>query len=314
MSTQEARSGAGRRDGGAERALVPREEPTTYYDRPVVKPPVWKPEIPLYFFFGGLAGASSVLAAVATFLGRPELARRAWFGAFLGVTVSPVLLISDLGKPVRFLYMLRVFKVTSPMNLGAWLLSANGATTTLGAALNLFRRDRKGGAPEIAAAAMGAPLATYTAVLITNSAIPAWSEARVEMPFVFGASAAASAAGAAAITVPAADAAPARRLGIAAAAVEEAATLLMHKRLGKRLAASYTEGAPGRLGKLARGLTLGGAAALAAAGNRRPVAATGGALLLAGSLCKRWSIFKAGFASAEDPAQTVATQRQRMAA
>ena len=79
---------------------------------------------------------------------------------------------------------------------GAWLLAANGGATTLGAALNLVQRDRRGGATEVAAAALGAPLATYTAVLICNTAVPAWSEARAEMPFVFGASAAASAAGA----------------------------------------------------------------------------------------------------------------------
>jgi formate-dependent nitrite reductase membrane component NrfD len=302
----------GRRErGGGERALVPREQPTTYYGRPVVKPPVWKPEIPFYFFFGGLAGASATMAAVATFLGRPRLARRAWVGAFVGVTASPALLISDLGKPSRFLNMLRVFKVTSPMSLGAWLLAANGGATTLGAALNLAQRERRGGLPEVAAAALGAPLATYTAVLICNSAIPAWSEARAEMPVVFGASAAASAAGAALLTVPADDAAPARRLGVGAALVEEAATVVMHKRLGA-LASSYEEGTAGRFGKAARALTLAGAAVLAGAGHRRRTAAAGGSLLLAGSVCKRWSVFKAGFASAEDPTQTVRTQRERI--
>jgi formate-dependent nitrite reductase membrane component NrfD len=296
---------------GGEQSLVPREQPTTYYGRPVVKPPVWKPEIPFYFFFGGLAGASATMASIATFLGRPKLARRAWVGAFVGVTASPALLISDLGKPSRFLNMLRVFKVTSPMSLGAWLLAANGGATTLGAALNLVQRERRGGVPEVAAAVLGAPLATYTAVLICNTTIPAWSEARVEMPFVFGASAAASAAGAALLSVPVADAAPARRLGVGAALAEEAATIVMHKRLGP-LASAYEEGTAGHFGKAARALTLGGAALLARAGHRRGGAAAGGALLLAGSVCKRWSVFKAGFASAEDPAQTVRTQRQRI--
>ena len=84
----------------AEANLVPREQPTTYYGRPVVKPPVWKPEIPFYFFIGGLAGASAVLAAAATFAGRRRLARRAWAGAFVGVAASPGLLVADLGKPI----------------------------------------------------------------------------------------------------------------------------------------------------------------------------------------------------------------------
>ena len=304
-----------------ERSLVPREEPTTYYDRPIVKPPVWKPEIPFYFFSGGLAGGSAVLAGAATFAGRPALARRAWAGAFLGVSVSPLLLIKDLGRPERFLNMLRVFKPTSPMNVGAWILAANGGATTLAAGLNLIDRDRRGGAPEVAAAALGAPLATYTASLVTQTAIPAWAEARREMPFVFAAGATASAAGAALLTVPAAEAEPARRLGIAAALAEEGTTALMHRRLGP-LAESYEKGAAGRFGTAARALTLAGAAALAigdpglplplAGRARKALSVAGGTLLLAGSVCKRWSVFKAGFQSAEDPKQTVRTQRARL--
>ena len=314
--------GAGRRRGGgkAEKAMVPREEPTSYYGRPIVKPPVWKPEIPFYFFFGGLAGASSVLASAATFAGRHGLARRAWIGAFVGVSVSPVLLIRDLGRPARFLYMLRVVKVTSPMSLGAWILAANGGATTVAAGLNLLDRRRRGGAAEVGASLLGAPLATYTAALITNSAIPAWSEARREMPFVFGASSAASAAGAAMLTVHQDESEPARALGIAAVVAEEAAWKVMRGRLGP-LAGAYEEGTAGKLDKIARGLSAAGALTLAtgarpAPGSRRAhraVSAAGGALLLAGAACKRWAIFKAGFASAEDPDQTVATQRERMA-
>jgi len=316
-----------------EKTLVPREEPTTYYGRPIVKPPVWKPEIPFYFFFGGLAGGSAVLAATATFAGRPGLARRAWGGAFVGVTVSPLLLIKDLGKPSRFLNMLRVFKVTSPMNIGAWLLLANGGATSLAAGLNLLNEERRGGAPEVLAAALGAPLATYTAALVTHSAIPAWSEARVEMPFVFAASATASAAGAAILTVPADEAQPARRLGIAAAIAEEATTIVLRKRLGP-LAEAYEQGTAGKFGKAARALTIAGALAFAVgddafhpdhrrssigrltrskderrrAKRRNALSLAGGTLLLAGSVCKRWSVFKAGFQSAEDPTQVIQTQ------
>jgi formate-dependent nitrite reductase membrane component NrfD len=305
-----------------EERMVPREKPTSYYGRPIVKPPVWKPEIPFYFFFGGLAGASAVLASGATFADRPQLARRAWGGAFVGVTVSPLLLIKDLGKPSRFFNMLRVFKVTSPMNMGAWLLLANGGATSLAAGLNLLDEKRRGGAPEIAAAALGAPLATYTAALVTHSAIPAWSEARKEMPFVFAASATASAAGAAMLTVPADEAEPARRLGIAAAIAEEAITAVMHKRLGP-LSESYEKGTASRFGKAARALTTAGALAFAAGDpalplplskrHRSALSVAGGALLLAGSVCKRWSVFKAGFQSADDPTQTVRTQRERIA-
>ena len=327
---------------GGEASMVPRERPTTYYGRPIVKRPVWKPEIPLYFFFGGLAGASANLATAATFAGRPRLARRAWAGAFVGVTVSPVLLIRDLGRPKRFLYMLRVIKITSPMSLGAWILAANGGATTLAAGLNLLAPRRRAGLPEIGAALVGAPLATYTAALITNSAIPAWSEARLEMPFVFASSAAASAAGAALLTVPGEETEPARALGIAAVVVEEAASRIMLKRLGP-LASAYEEDEAGKADKVARALSAAGAVALVAGGNRgsdgsrgarrargrraakhpaapggdparRAITAAGGALLLAGAVCKRWAVFKAGFASAADPDQTIDLQRDRMAA
>ncbi|HET7053393.1 MAG TPA: NrfD/PsrC family molybdoenzyme membrane anchor subunit [Solirubrobacterales bacterium] len=301
---------------GGEVSLVPREQPATYYGRPVVKPPVWKPEIPFYFFSGGLAGASAMLAGAATFAGRRQLARRAWAGALVAVTASPALLVKDLGKPARFFNMLRVFKITSPMNLGAWLLTASGGAIALAALLNAVDDERRGGAPELAAAALGAPLSTYTAVLISNSAIPAWSEARWQLPFVFAASAGASAAGAALLTVEPQEAAPARALGLSAVLAEEAATLLMHRRLGD-LASAYEEGAAGRYGKVSSALSLAGAGLLALGGRRgvprgRALTAAGGALLLAGSVCKRWSVFKAGFQSAEDPLQTVRPQRERI--
>lgn len=318
-TAQEARTGVGRDRGAKEIPMVPKDRPRTYYDRPVVKPPVWKQhEIPWYFFTGGLGGASSALAYAATLSGNHRLAKRSWLLAFAGISVSPLLLISDLGRPERFFNMLRVFKITSPMNVGAWILLANGGATTLAAGLNLLDEDRRGGAPEVLAAALGAPLATYTAALVTLSAIPAWSEARTEMPFVFAASATASAAGAAMLTVPADEAEPVRRLGVLAAVAEEGISALMHKRLGP-LSDSYKKGKAGKFEKAARACTLGGAAAFVAGdphflvrmSNRRRslLSMAGGTLLLAGSVCKRWSVFKAGFQSAEDPSQVTQTQR-----
>ena len=99
------------------------ERAASYYGRPVIKEPVWTPEIPVYFFTGGLAGASAGLGVLAELRGNEVLARRAWAVALAGVAVSPVLLISDLGVPTRFLNMLRMFKVTSPMSVGSWILA-----------------------------------------------------------------------------------------------------------------------------------------------------------------------------------------------
>ena len=182
-TAQEARSGVGRDRGAKEIPMVPKDRPRTYYDRPVVKPPVWKPEIPWYFFTGGLGGAASGLAYVAGVTGNRKLARRAWMVAFGGISVSPLLLITDLGRPERFLNMLRVFKVTSPMSVGSWLLLANGAAVTPAAGASVLGFPKGiGRLAQPVAALLGMPLVTYTAVLISNSAIPAWSEARVELP------------------------------------------------------------------------------------------------------------------------------------
>jgi DMSO reductase anchor subunit len=311
-STQEARTGVGRDRGAKEIPMVPKDRPRTYYDRPVVKEPVWKPEIPWYFFTGGLGGASSALAYLASVSGNRRLARRAWAVAFTAISASPVLLILDLGRPERFFNMLRVFKVTSPMSVGSWVLVANAATVMPAAAASLIGFPKGLGrrtAP--IAAVLGMPLSTYTAVLISNTAIPVWSEARRELPLLFAAGAAASAGAASAALTPVRYAGPARRLAIGGAVAELATARVMEHRLGD-LAHSYKEGDAGTYDKLSRGLTIAGTALMAAGSRRRSAAVAGGAMLLAGAVCKRWSTFKAGFASAEDPHQTVGPQRARV--
>jgi Polysulfide reductase len=311
-TAQEARTGVGRDRGTKEIPMVPKDRPRTYYDRPVVKPPVWRPEIPWYFFTGGLGGASSVLAYAATLTGNHRLARRSWFFAFLGISVSPLLLISDLGRPERFFNMLRVFKITSPMSVGSWLLVANSAAVTPAAAGQILGFPKGlGRRAEPAAALLGPPLVTYTAVLIANTANPAWSEARVELPLLFASGGAASAGAAAAIATPARYAGPARRLALAGAAGEIVNSQLMKWRLGG-LARAYEEGEAGKLDKISTALTVAGGALLAGTGRRRMGAVAGGTLLIAGAVCKRWAVYKAGIASAEDPQQTVGPQRRRM--
>ena len=312
-TAQEARTGVGRDRGTKEIPMVPKDRPRTYYDRPVVKPPVWKPEIPWYLFTGGLGGASSVLAYAATLAGNRRLAKSAWFCAFSGIAVSPLLLISDLGRPERFLNMLRVFKITSPMSVGSWVLVANSLAVTPAAAGHLLGFPKGiGRRAEPAAALLGPALATYTGVLLSNTSIPAWSEARMELPLLFASGGAASAGGAAAIATPTRYAGPARRLAIAGAAGEIVNTELMKRRLGD-LSSVYETGEAGGFDKASTALTIAGGAVMAAAGRRRAGAVVAGALLLAGALTKRWAVFKAGIASAEDPRQTVGPQRQRIA-
>jgi polysulfide reductase-like protein len=299
-----------------EGATVARTEPTSYYGRPVLKPPVWSPEIPVYFFTGGLAGASAGLALAAGLRGNDVLARRAWLNAAAGIGVSPALLVSDLGRPGRFLNMLRLFKVTSPMSVGSWVLAGSSLTTTIAAAdawtgvvpAHVARPARG------LAAALGLPLATYTAALVANTAVPVWHEARRTLPFVFAAGAATSAGAAALLTTPPEAAAPARRLAVGGAVSGIAATEVMTRRLGP-LGAPYGSGAAGRLKRAALALSAAGAGIVAGPGARsRPAAMAGGALLLGGALCERWSVFRAGFQSAADPQATIGPQRRAIAA
>jgi Polysulphide reductase, NrfD len=285
-------------------------EPRSYHGQPILKEPIWTWEIPCYFYTGGLAGASAGLAMLAELRGNDILSRRAWTTATAGVTISPLLLISDLGRPRRFLNMLRMFKVTSPMSVGSWILMLSGGTTTVAAAnswLGLFPRLSRVAKP--AAALLGMPLSTYTAALVSNTAVPVWHEARRELPFAFGAGAALSAGAANVILTPPVQAAPARRLALLAAAAELAGNEVMKQRLGEH-AEPYDHGAASTFSHLTQACVSTGAALLASRGRRsRTAAIIGGALLTAGALSARWSVFKAGFQSAADPKYVVGPQR-----
>ena len=286
----------------------------SYYGRPIIKAPIWEPAIPWYFFLGGLAGASATLGLGARVAGNERLARNATLAGAAAVSISPILLTADLGRPERFYNMFRVFKITSPMSVGTWILGASG--TALGIAggceaLGIFPRVKL--AAQTAAGLLGLPLTTYTAALVANTAVPVWHEARRELPFVFAGSAAASAGAAAAITTPLAQAGAARRLAIAGALLELAATRAMEMRLGQLLGEPYRQGTAGRFTRLAKGCSAAGAALMALAGRRRAGAVVGGGLLLAGSLFERLAVYRAGTQSASDPKYTVEPQRERAA-
>ena len=282
-----------------------------YYGRPILKAPVWKAYIPMYFFTGGLAGASATLALAAELTGNHRLARSARLASAAGMAVSGPLLVLDLGRPGRFANMLRVVKPTSPMSVGSWVLAAF-APAAFGAAASdvTGRLPRLGRAAAAGAGVLGPVVATYTAVLVADTAVPAWHEAQRELPYLFAASAAASAAGAALAVTPVADAAPARRLAVIGAALEVTASRTMQHRLGE-VAGPYTDGRAGRLADAAGACTVSGAVLAALAGRRRPVGVAAGALLCAGSLLTRFSVFRAGFESAADPEATVRPQRLR---
>jgi formate-dependent nitrite reductase membrane component NrfD len=288
-----ARSGGG--DGAREMPLVPEADFTSYYDRPVVKPAPWGWDVAAYLFLGGVAGGSAVLGAGGQLTGRATLRRNCRLAALASVSLGAIALVRDLGRPERFVNMLRVIKLTSPMSLGSWILSAFSA----GAAV---------------AAAAEVDLAVYTAVLLADTSTPTWNHAHDELPFVFVSSASLAAAGLAMITTPVAEAAPARKLAVLGVIGDLVATGVMHRRMDPVAAEPLHQGRPGTLLRLSQGLAVAGGIGTVLGGRRRPVAAAAGLALMAASALTRFGIYEAGIRSAKDPRYTIEPQKRRLAA
>lgn len=304
---------AGGGKGGAEQLVVPSAEFSSYYGLPVIKEPVWKaPEVPGYLFLGGLAGASSALAASADVSGYRELARMSKTAAVAAIGLSVVALVKDLGRPARFVNMLRVFKPTSPMSVGSWILSAYGPAAGVAAASALTGlRPAIGRGATIAAAVTGPGVAAYTAALLSDTAVPAWHEAHRELPYLFVSSAATAAGGLGLALVPPREAGPARNLALIGAGAELTAKTLLLRRLGPA-AAPYQSGRAGRLMEAAEILTAAGLTATALGGRNRLVAVAAGTALVVSSAFTRFGIFYAGRESARDPRYTIAPQAERV--
>lgn len=302
--------------------VVPDAEFTSYYGRPVLKQAPWTSDIPAYLFLGGLAAGSSVLGAGADLTGRPALRKVGRFGGVGAIMLSLAALIHDLGRPSRFIKMLRVAKPTSPMSVGTWILSAYGPLAGLAAAGELrgllpgFLGRFVGSAARpagLGAAALAPAVASYTAVLLSDTATPAWHEGFREMPFVFAGSAAASAGGLGMLAAPVDQAGPARRMALAGAVGELVAEERMSASMGLA-AETLHHGKAGLLMRASQALTVLGAAGAVAGRRNRAISAAAGAALLVGSAGTRFAIFEAGQESARDPKYTVVPQRERVRA
>ena len=287
-------------------------EMRSYYGRPVLKEPTWTWEIPTYFFTGGLAGASSVLSTSARLAGNEKLARAALYVGAVADLVSPALLVSDLGRPERFHHMLRVVEPTSPMNVGSWVLLVSGGASSTAALLELVGRLKPVKVLAEAVATLAGPaLATYTGVLVADTAVPAWHEARHELPWIFGASATASAGAAACLFVRPEDAGPARRLAVAGVLAEGALMQAMERRLGK-LGEVYGQGEAGKFSWAAKGLATAGAALLARRGRRAVRRQWSAARLSAPARCPSLGRLQGRLPVGRDPKYVVEPQRQRV--
>ncbi|MEA2475932.1 MAG: hypothetical protein QOC87_131 [Actinomycetota bacterium] len=279
-----------------------------YYNRPVLKEPVWIWAVPAYFVVGGAAGAAAALGAAA------EIADRESFGGLIktcrriaatGLVVGSALLIYDLGRPGRFFNMLRVFRPTSPLNVGSWLLAA----ATPCAALSAVSEGSIGQLAGLSAGALGLPITGYTAVLLANTAVPVWQEMGAALPASFVASAAVSAASLLEMTELSEEEAIAVRVfavtskcceSIAATVVERRARAVPE--VGRALDSPRAKG----LLSLAR-ISVGVAAAMSlVSGKSRAGRRAAGLLGTIGAAAHKFGVFYAGEASARDPQATFA--------
>ena len=295
----------------------PLADDPTYYDRPMLHAPVWEWAIPTYYYVGGLTGAALVLSAAAQLAngeGTQRLIRRCHWIGVAGASISGALLVYDLGVPSRFYNMLRVFRPTSPMNMGAWILS--GATgSAFGALLFRGRRGLLGTLGEISGylgGMFGAGLATYTGVLAANSAIPIWQESRRMLPILFGASAMSSVG---AFFEMFHENARERRItnlfGAAGQSAEIVASVLMEKQASAvpRVGRPFKEGLSGFLWRSAAVLTAATMVTALIPGRSRGKRIAVAALGTLGSALMRMSIEKLGLASARDARASFHQQR-----
>ena len=295
--------------------MVPEPEFESYYGRQIIKTPTWKtPDVPLYLFLGGMAGASAVLAEGAALTGNVALERVTRLVAASGAGVGTVFLVHDLGRPERFLHMLRVIKPTSPLSVGSFILAPFSALSSAAAASCVTGRlPRLGRLAGLGAAAFGPPLATYTARPARQHRRTrlARGPPRAAVPFRGLGCQRRRRYGAAADPRAAQRPGPpdgdrgsgdrARRVGAAEASA----------RHGRR---ALRAGTPGSVDAARVADDAGRGRRLHA---RRPLACGVGALrggVGRQSVVTRFGVFEAGLASARDPKYTVVPQRERMAA
>ena len=285
---------------------------TGYYGIPMLKEPQWSWEIPVYFFVGGAAGAAAVIAQFAGQTGaKAEIVRDARTVAAIGSILTPALLVSDLGVPSRFLNMLRVFKVQSPMSVGVYIVSAFAPATVLAAFLNRLHGRYPHSTLRIIATAsglfsalFGLGMATYTGVLIGATAIPVWNENINSLPTHFALSGLAAAVS----TIQLMGHSENRSLNILGIAASLGETLE-----GVKLETTYRpaneplkKGASGlitRLGGVLSGplpLALRLAAAVANENRSRQLVRAASAAAIVGSFFTRLGWIRAGYASAKD--------------
>jgi hypothetical protein len=231
---------------------------------PIIHAPVWTWEVPLYFWFGGIATGAAFAAVAADVAGDHRTARIARMVSIGAIGPGTPLLILDLGRPDRFLHMMRIFKLRSPMSTGAWCLTAFSSVMGTAIAADLLGRPRAARALGGAGAALATYLGSYTGVLLASTAVPVWARSRAYLPPIFVCTATATGAAATRLVLAASGAPPGHPSRVAlgtietvAMAAELALAEINERRLG-RLGEALRRGRPGRLFKVARWTVLAG--------------------------------------------------------
>ena len=288
---------------------------------PIIKPPVWTWEVPLYFWFGGVASGSAFVALACDLAGDEKSARIARRVSLGAVMPSPVLLIMDLGRPARFLNMLRIFKPRSPMSMGAWCLVSFSMTQSGAVAADLvgFKKSAKG--LGFLSAVLGGYLGSYTGVLLAATAVPLWARSRLMLGPAFVATATATGAAASRLTLVACglpEEHPTRRaLGTvetAAMGIELVLSSLNERRLGD-IAPALDVGAPGKQFKAAKWLVRAGLGLHFVRGRAgRPAHDLASVLYLVAGMLFRYAWVEAGKLSAHDHTTVAKTGRGKATA
>ncbi len=310
----------GARYGVAGGASLPPRSSDTYYEQPLLKKPHWEWEVVTYLFLGGIMGGSGILTALADEAGEDaELTRNARYVAFVLASTCPIVLIKHLGRPERFLLMLRIVKFKSVMSMGVWSLIAFSLPATAGAAaqaardgllpkqLRWLRFLGPRALTNALLALIGAFIGGYTGVLVSATAIPVWAKGKRHIPAMSVCSgiAGACALNAALLELGGSNPVTRRRLERfeLAASLAEAAVILDFRRHAGAIGDPMFAGARGRRLRL---VTLLGGIAVPSLLGLLPVHARwktllGSVLTLVGGYNLRETLIEAGKDSADDP-------------
>ncbi|AKK10567.1 NrfD/PsrC family molybdoenzyme membrane anchor subunit [Corynebacterium uterequi] len=335
-----SRRARGGKHGGLERPMVPKAVFSSYYGRPIVKAPPWGWPIGGYLWLGGIAGGSGMLAFGAQLMGNERLRRSTSLAAFFASGVGSLALVGDLGRPERMLNMFRVFKVTSPMSVGSYILASFATSASFPALAEMdkiltgwgvplplpdwVRRllHQAGVAGTPLAGTFGPLLATYTGVLFADTSVPAWKHTGTRLPMLFGSSAALASGGVAMVGTHPEDAQPARIVALVGAGTELVTMHRMKEEMDPTVRQAYELDEPGILLGIAEAAVIVGSvgtftAQVLSALDRAPkvnrvVSIASGLALALGSGFTRFGVLHAGHNSAHDPRYVIAPQRAAM--